>query len=98
SQDLSGICEGTFCVTVTDAHQCTTSTCATVTHTVPPVIVLTPTHLVCYNVCTGAVNLTVVSGSSPFSYHWDNGATTEDLSGLCAGTYCVTVTDVNGCT
>src|SRR4051812_39428421 len=46
---------------------------------------------------TGSVDLNVTGGIAPFVYSWTGPAgftaTTEDLSGLDAGTYVVTVTD-----
>jgi gliding motility-associated-like protein len=48
--------------------------------------------------CNGAATLTVNGGQAPFSYYWSNGATTQNLSDVCSGTYCVTVTDANNCT
>jgi len=65
----------------------------------PPTIQSTLTFDVnasCLNVCNGSADLTV-SGNDPFSYLWSNGSTSEDVSGLCVGTYDVTVTDNNEC-
>ena len=45
----------------------------------------------------GTVNTTVTGPSAPFSYNWSNGQNTQNISGLNAGTYIVTVTDAIGC-
>jgi hypothetical protein len=44
----------------------------------------------------GAVNLTVTP-AGPYTFLWSNGATTEDISNLPAGTYTVEVTEVGTC-
>ncbi|MGB4849703.1 MAG: SprB repeat-containing protein, partial [Saprospiraceae bacterium] len=47
----------------------------------------------------GTATVTVVSGGiSPYTYLWSNGQTTATATGLIAGSYTVTVTDLNGCT
>ena len=51
----------------------------------------------CNGASTGAANLTAGGGTTPYTYAWSNSAVTEDLTGLAAGTYTVTVTDANSC-
>ena len=46
----------------------------------------------------GFVDVTVLGGTSPYSYSWSHGSEAEDLpAGLVAKTYILTVTDSNGC-
>ncbi|WP_236980444.1 T9SS type A sorting domain-containing protein [Membranihabitans maritimus] len=55
------------------------------------------TNAVCAGEGNGAINLTVIGGVAPYEYSWSNGATTQDISNLTAGSYTVTITDSRGC-
>ncbi len=52
----------------------------------------------CSDVATGAINVSISNGASPYTFQWSNGATTEDLANLAPGNYNLTVTDNTGCT
>ncbi|HMT30685.1 MAG TPA: hypothetical protein PKD91_15535, partial [Bacteroidia bacterium] len=53
---------------------------------------------VCNNVCTGSISV-YAQGSGPLFYQWPGiaGADSSFVSGLCAGTYTVIITDSTGC-
>lgn len=45
----------------------------------------------------GSIDITVVGGTAPYLYNWDNNEQSEDIANLMAGVYSVSVTDAAGC-
>ncbi len=96
TQVVQNLVAGTYALTVTDANGCTATTSATVNQIYPVIVSMLSTPVSCTGTNDGSINLTV---AGPASYLWSNGATTQDLTNLSAGTYRVTVTDnISGCT
>lgn len=95
TQDLTGLTPGNFTVTVTDALGCQVSGFITV-----------PAGPNCCNLSfditvvdpscgqsNGSLEVTNINGTGPYINIWSNGASTQLISNLSAGTYTVTVTD-----
>ncbi|MBL4704913.1 MAG: SprB repeat-containing protein, partial [Flavobacteriales bacterium] len=95
-----GLVAGTYPVLITDANGCVAMEVTTLTDPVPVSTSVSNTNLGCNSSCTGTASATPLTGSSPFSFQWNDGnqQTTQTATGLCAGTYQVIVLDVNGCT
>ena len=95
----SNLCAGTYNVVVTDANGCTDNNSGTVNNPVGLTALATGTDVSCNGVCDGSAFATVTGGTPPFTYLWDDpaGQTSDTAVALCAGSYTVTVTDVNGC-
>ena len=98
---------GTYNYTVTDANGCTKTGQATVQEPNAITISKNRTNVACNGASTGAINITPSGGSpvgspSYISYAWTGPASytasTQNISGLKAGTYNITVTDINNCT
>lgn len=45
----------------------------------------------------GAVTVNVSGGNAPYTFLWSNGGTANEITNLSAGSYSVTVADVNSC-
>ncbi len=62
------------------------------------VATVTATDAFCFSSNDGSVEATPTGGTSPYTYLWSNGATTQNIFLLPAGTYTVVITDATGCT
>jgi hypothetical protein len=99
TEDRTNLTAGTYSVTITDANGCTGTVNATVTQPTAISGTTVVTNVACFGGNTGAINLTPTGGSGPYTFNWlPSGPTTEDRTGLTAGTYQVQITDANGCT
>lgn len=100
SEDRSNLSAGTYTVSVTDDVGCTVVETYTISE--PDTLIIgfpTIDELECNGDNSGAIDIDVFGGTSPFGYAWfPGGITDEDPSGLASGTYDVEVTDANGCT
>lgn len=97
TEDVTGLPPGTYTLTITDSHFCTSTYSYTVINTTNGLTVtLNGTDPVCTSQ-TGAVTANISGGSAPYTYEWNTGAITENLTGVASGTYVITVTDSDNC-
>ena len=98
SEDISGLTAGSYTVTITDAHSCVQTATYAVSEPTALSVISSITDVSCNGGNNGAIDITVSGGTTPYTFSWSNGATSEDLSGLSGGSYTVNITDANGCT
>lgn len=98
TQSLSNVAAGNYTVTVTDSQNNTVTGSALVPVLAEIKIARTVTDVNVPGGTNGAISLTVTGGKPGYTYKWSNNSTTSNLSGLVVGEYCVTVTDLVGCT
>jgi len=97
TETITGLTEGTYNVTVTDANGCTTVCSASVGAIDAPTCTASATDSTCGD-ANGTATVNAAGGTAPYSYAWSNGGNTQTITGLAAGNYTVTITDGNGCT
>lgn len=97
---IDSLFAGIYIVTVTDNRGCSKFCVAAISDIGAPSINpdnISVTDVSCYGGSNGAISLSVSGGSTPYTYLWSNGATTEDISTLKSGSYELTVSGNDGC-
>jgi gliding motility-associated-like protein len=98
-QTANNLIAGTYTVTVTDSHGCSLTSTAVITEpTVVTAIASTVNNVACFSGNDGTAAVNPGGGIPPYRYAWSpSGGNAITASNLVAGTYTVTVTDVNNC-
>ncbi len=97
TENLTAVSAGNYIVTITDANGCEHTDNIEITQPDQLIVTESTSNVSCNGDQTGSIDLTVTGGTLPYVFNWSNGATTEDLNGLSAGSYDVNVMDANGC-
>jgi gliding motility-associated-like protein len=97
TQDITGISAGNYTVLATDINGCTTTLVNTVNENQSLLIASSAVGTKCNKSSDGEITTSVFGGASPYQYTWSTGASTQNITGLSAGTYILSVTDSNSC-
>ncbi len=94
---VNNLAAGTYTVAVNDANGCIALADIYIDQTAGLITSFFSTDVSCFDSNDGTASVLVSGGNTPYSYIWNNGESSMDITGLSAGTYIVTITDAFGC-
>ncbi|MEN8119668.1 MAG: SprB repeat-containing protein [Bacteroidota bacterium] len=96
--ELKGLRAGKYSVMVTDNHNCKLKKDIIITEPKEALLIkFEKIDIECYNEKSGSIYITAHGGIPGYTYEWSNDEHAQNLIGLGAGKYTVTVTDNNQC-
>lgn len=98
TSNIQGLAAGTYSVTVANAQGCTATASTNVTAPAALNATVFKSDASCFGGANGTASATATGGTPPYTYAWNNGATTNSIQNLSPGNVGVIVTDTNGCT
>ncbi len=99
TQTATGLCPGTYTVQITDNTGCTAMATCTISQPTPVQAMVTSyQNPSCPTCCDGYAVGSASGGTPAYSYLWNpSSQATSVAQQLCAGTYTLCATDMNGC-
>lgn len=101
TEKISGLAAGDYHVQVTNNSGCKSTRFITIEEPSAFSVAAAITDANCHDGCNGAISVSVAGSNGGYSYNWGPGPLigqgTNSISNLCAGTYELTITDVNLC-
>jgi len=102
SGDFTGLAAGSYLFNVIDDNGCGSDTTVVITEPQPFTAVIDGTDdVTCNGGSDGAIYATLAGGTEPYNISWTGPsgwtASTPTITGLVAGTYTLTATDLNNC-
>lgn len=100
-EDLTGLQAGDYTVFVTDDNGCEAVFPVSIGEPAEITVDASVSDIDCFGELSGAISITVNNAAAPFTTEWTGpggfNSSDEDLTGLEAGSYDLTVTDAGGC-
>ena len=95
---ISNVPQGSYYVTVQDAHNCLSSHTMAITEPAPLVASISASNVTCYGASNGNMVSNVTGGTTPYSYTWSPQSGNQwNLPNVGTGTYSVLVKDAHNC-
>lgn len=98
TQNINTLSSGNYSVVITDSKGCTLVDSVFIPQPAADLSAQSQVSpVLCSGGNTGSVIVNTSGGTFPYTYLWQNGNTTNQLSNLVAGTYAITITDARQC-
>ena len=94
---ITGLAAGTYTVSISATGSCPATATTSITQSNVLNSTTTFTPVTCFGLSNGTCTDIPTGGTAPFTYVWSSGGANATDTALAAGTYTVTVSDINGC-
>ncbi len=94
---VTGLGAGIYTLIVTDVNGCAKQDVYVLNTINAPIVTATVVSTKCVSPCTGSVIISITGGTPTYTVAWYDNSTAMNITGLCAGTYSLRVTDNAGC-